>query len=385
MSSNVALRTENIQTTISQLNADFAGRTDMPGYDESRLIHIHRRNRAYVWNKDMQERCLDSILKGYYIPPIICCSVIRDGRERREIMEGGNRVTTFRRILNEDIRDLSAEERRTVEAHPITLVVMRNLTPLQQRQMFRRLNKNIRVSDGQLFAMSVDDSPLVAEAHALLYDYPGPDDANPRIPHPLRESMTTLFFDSRLGDTPAQNNLSNAVALVSGAAHGVQYITRSFNMQEQKVEGSTPISRAVIVDRLGKVFEVFRMANRSNPLTDKRRMKGQFNVGKWLGAILYDLLMNPDDTRQIQDKWAAYISRVRRGDENAEEASIITGAQNLNPTLLKKISTKVDIYLRDNRIATEVEMRTIVHPRDQPGEDVDEESEGAYDENDADI
>jgi hypothetical protein len=376
MSSNVALRTENIQTTISQLNADFAGRTDMPAYDESRLIHIHRRNRAYVWNKDMQEGCLDSILKGYYIPPIICCSVIRDGRERREIMEGGNRVTTFRRILNEDIRDLSAEERRTVEAHPITLVVMRNLTPLQQRQMFRRLNKNIRVSDGQLFAMSIDDSPLVAEAHALLNDND----------HPLRESMTTLFFDSRLGDTAAQNNLSNAVALVSGAAHGVHYITRSFNMQEQKVEDQTPISRAVVVDRLGKVFEIFRMANRSTPLTDKRRMKGQFNVGKWLGAILYDLLMNPDDTRQIQDKWTTYILRARQaGYADAEAASTIAGAQNLTPNLLKKISTKVEIYINHNRIATEVEMRTIVHPRDQPEEEVDDDSDAAYEENDADI
>jgi hypothetical protein len=352
MSTNVTLRTENIQTTVSQLNADFAGRRDTDGYDESRLIHIHRRNRAFVWDKEMQLRCLDSMLKGYYIPPIICCSVIRDGRERREIMEGGNRVTTFRRILNGDVRQLTLEEQRTVEAHPITLVVMRNLSPQQQRQMFRRLNKNVKVSDGQLFAMSIDDSPLVVEANALLYD----DN------HPLRDAMTTLFFESRLGDTSAQNNLSNAVALVSGAANGVHFIARSFNVQEVKVEDQTPISRAHVVSILGAAFEIFRIANRSAPLTDKRRMKGQFNVGKWLGAMLYDLLMNPDNTRQVQDKWANYILRVRREDDpRAEEASSLASRPHLTADVLKKISTMVDIYLRENRIATELEMINVRH------------------------
>ena len=370
LAANVSLRTETIQTTISQLNADFAGRLGTEGYNEYALFRIHRRNRPFVWNMTMQERCLDSILKGYYIPPIICCSVIHNGREFREIMEGGNRVTTFRRILNGEIRPLTDEERRTVEAHPIAVVVMRNLTLSQQREMFRRLNKNVRVSDGQLFAMSIDDSPLVAEAYALLND----DE------HPLRESMTNLFFDSRLGDTPAQNNLSNAVALVSGAANGERYITRSFNVQEAKVEASSPISRPYIVSVLGKAFEVFRIANRTIPLTDKRRMKGQFNVGKWMGAILYDLIVNPDNTRQIQDKWATYLIRVRRGDHQAEEASTIPGAQNLTPDLLKRISTKVDIYFRDNRIATEEELKTIRHPRTEEDGESDEESDGIYEE-----
>jgi hypothetical protein len=368
---SVSLRTENIQTTISQLNGDFAGRRNLHGYDEGKLIHIHRRNRAFVWNADMQVRCLDSILKGYYIPPIICCSVIRNGRELREVMEGGNRMTTFRRILNEEVRPLTAEERRIVEAHPITLVVMRNLTPFQQRQMFRRLNKGVRVSDGQLFAMSVDDSPLVAEASALLYD-----DA-----HPLRATITSLFFDTRVGDTPAQNNLSNAVALVSGAVHGVYYITRSFNAQELKVEDQTPISREALVATLDKVFEIFRIANRTLPLTDRRKMKGQLNIGRWLGAILYDIVTNPDSIRQVQDKWATYIVRVRREEDGrAEEAATIAGAQNLNPDRLKRICAKVDIYLINNRIATEAEMAAIRHPRPTV-DDEDDESEDLYEEN----
>jgi HK97 family phage prohead protease len=110
------IRIENIQTTIASLNNDFSGRNGSHDYDEKKPIHIHRRNRAFVWNAQMQESCLDSILKGYYIPPIICSSQIKQVGangyiERREVMEGGNRITTFRRILNGNVRELTEEER----------------------------------------------------------------------------------------------------------------------------------------------------------------------------------------------------------------------------------------------------------------------------------
>ena len=107
----MSIRTENIQTTISALNDDFSGRTGSLDYNEQKSVHIHRRNRAYVWNQQMQESLLDSILKGYYVPPIICCSRIISNIERREVMEGGNRITTFRRILQNEVRELTPEER----------------------------------------------------------------------------------------------------------------------------------------------------------------------------------------------------------------------------------------------------------------------------------
>lgn len=50
-----AIRTENINTSINELNEDFAGRKTMANYDESKQIHIHRRNRAFVWSKKMQK------------------------------------------------------------------------------------------------------------------------------------------------------------------------------------------------------------------------------------------------------------------------------------------------------------------------------------------
>jgi hypothetical protein len=262
------LTIENIQTTIGAINRDFSGRRGSTDYDENKRIHIHRRNRAFVWSSQMQESCLDSILKGYYIPPIISGSknmLNSAGRavERREVMEGGNRITTFRRILNGDVRELAPEERVAVESYPITHVVMQNLTSKQTREMFRRLNRNVRVSDGQLYSMSEEDSPLVREALALL------NDDN----YPLRTQITEYFFDTQNRDSDAKQNLENAVALVSGALHGPMFITKAFSRQEPHVESPNEVDRVRVVSTLGHVFDVFRQANLIVNLTDGRKKK----------------------------------------------------------------------------------------------------------------
>jgi hypothetical protein len=361
---SVHLSTENIQTTISQLNRDFSGRRESPDYDEHKLVHIHRRNRPFVWNRDMQVKLLDSILKGYYIPPIICSSRIVGFAERREVMEGGNRVTTFRKILSEEVRPLTPYERQRVEAHPITVVVMRGLTAQDQRIMFRRLNKNVKVSDGQLYSMSEEDSPLVQEALAFLND----------DHYPLREKITMHFFDTRNADNDGKCHLENVIALLSGVIYGVNFITKSYNIQEPKIESQDPIDRSTIVEVLDSILEIFTMADQQHPLQDGRKRRGQWSVGKWLGAILYDILTHIDALQTIQEKWSNYIVAFRRDEEGAEEATKLGGAQNLTATRYKKICTKVDIYLRDRRIATDVELAEIHHDEDDVSEFSEEEA-----------
>ena len=364
------IRTENIQTTLGSLNADFAGRRTSPDYDASRLVHIHRRNRAFVWNATMQERMLDSILKGFYIPPIICSQTVVDGQERREVMEGGNRITSSRRILNGEVRALTPEERRIVEAFPITLVVIRGLNAKQQREMFRRLNKNVKVSDGQLYAMSEEDSPLIQEALALLNS----------TDHPLRETITEHFGDTRGSDNAGQSSLSNAVALVSGAINGPNYITKSFDHQEEQVNKQTPIQRNVVVEMLGNAFEVFNLANTIEPLTDGRRKKGQMSVGNKLGVILYDLhaAKTPAEITAVQRKWATYIVRIRREVSMAQTLQDMRiWSANLTADRHMRISTMVSVYLQENRIMTKEEIAEIRHPR---AEDI--ESEGSEDSDD---
>jgi len=351
----MSITTENIQLTVRQLNPQFSGRRNLPDYDETKMYHIHRRNRPFVWNKEMQERFLDSLLKGYYIPPLICSSAIVGGRERREVMEGGNRITTIRKILNNEVRPLTALEREQVESQSLTIAVMRGLTSKDQRIMFRRLNKNVKVTDGQLYSMSEEDSPLVQEALAFL------NDDN----YPLRDEITAHFFDTRDADNDGKRHLENALALVSGCVHGPDYITKSYNVQEPKVESQEPVPRHIIVHTMSIILHIFTLADSRQPLLDKRKRRGQWSVGKWLGAMLYDYLTHPDESQLIQEKWASYIVRVRRDEAAAEQASILGGAQNLTATRYKRICTKVEIYLRDRRIATDEELAGIRHDEEE--------------------
>jgi hypothetical protein len=365
------IRTENIPTTIGQLNEDFAGRTTMANYDQTKLIHIHRRNRPYVWGTEMQTKLLDSILKGYYIPPIISCSQYENNNERRYVMEGGNRITTIRKIMNGEVRELTPAEYSKVTSFPITLVVMRNLTNRQQREMFRRLNKNIKVSDGQLYAMSEEDSPIVQEALRFLND----------VAYPHRARITNVFFDTVDKDNDGRKNLENAMAIVSGAHNGIQYITKSFARQEENVESQTPIEpidRELIYNKVNIILTIFERANEVIQPVDAKTKKAQFTVGTYIGVILYDILMyNGENMDEIITKWTNYIVMVRRNIPYAIEALEIKGAQNINPDKLAKKSYRVALFLAEGRIASEEETKQIKHvyANDQVSEEEEDDEE----------
>lgn len=364
------LTTETIPQSLYHLNQAFAGRNGSRDYNESALIHIHRRNRAYVWNQDMRVKLIDSILKGYPLPPIFCCSLYENGRERRYIMDGGNRVTTIRMILNGEVRELTDDEKRRVENFTISLVVMRNFSNHDLRTMFRRLNKNVKVSDGQLFAMSVEDSPLIREAHALLTD---PD-------HPLRDRITACFKDTRRYEETdkSRSDLANAVAIVSGILHGPHFITKSYNAQDEHVDRQEVLDRDQIVRVFGSICEIFHQADLQSPIRSSDRKK-QWSVGKYIGPMIYDYLCHSDRLHQIREKWIRFIVRTRdvEHSEISKSALKLEGAQNLTASHHAKVSAKVQIYLTTGRLATNLELAQYDHRdlENNSDSDVDAEEE----------
>jgi hypothetical protein len=360
----MSLRKDILQSTVGQFANQFAGRIGDPTYDNKKLYRNHKRNRAYVWNPAMQEKLIDSMLKNYPLPMFLCSSRIVNGEEIREILDGGNRTTTFQRILREEVRLLTPEERQIIMNFPITITVMYNLTSKDIREIFRRFNKGVKVSDGQLYAMAEEDSVIVCEAIALLQ----------HSDHPLREVITETFFDTRCKDTKGMTNLENAVALVSGALNGPNYITKSYNVQEEMLEKQDPIDRDAVVRVLKPVFDTFVLANTYVELLDKRKRRAQWPIGRLLGPILYEILMWPDEIPATQEKWALYIAALRREDGQAKEAIHLLGAQNLTATRHRRIAAKVTIFMKEKRIATDDELSSIVHPKTVE-EDTDDDDE----------
>jgi hypothetical protein len=368
-----SVRTQTSSTTVHDLIADFAGRVGAPNYDETKMVHIHRRNRPFVWNHKMQTNLLDSILKGYYVPPIICC--YKNGRQY--VMEGGNRITTLQRILLGAVRELSESDLLKVRVFSISVVVMRNLTPQQEREMFRRLNKSIKVSDGQLFAMSEDDSPLVREALDFLNC----------LEYPLRARITNTFGDTINKDNDGRALLANTVAILSGILHGVHFITKSFDRLEQHVENQSPIDSDRIVETFDSLLSIFESASVHKPLTDNKKKKKQFTVGYIVGAMLYDILTTDEidqvsERTAIVNKWRAYIIALRLGEELAAEAVLIKGAQNNSADKLKKICYRVHVFVHERRLATDEELKYIRHVDSDSASENSESDD--YDDSDSD-
>jgi hypothetical protein len=225
------------------------------------------------------------------------------------------------------------------------------------RILFRRLNKSVKVSDGQLYAMSEGDSPLVREALAFLND----DD------YPLRDRITKHFCDTREADNSKRDMLANAVALISGVIYGVHFLTKSFDVQDVHVSSSTLIVRDNVVAVLGIMFDIFDDADDTEPLTNNKKRRAQFTIGK-LGPIIYDYHTDIDD---FDTKWSDYLVAVRQHPD-AAEASAMSGAQNMTANRHLRVSTKVHIYLEEGRIASKEELKDITH---EEGEETEEEDE----------
>lgn len=82
--------------------------------------------------------------------------------------------------------------------------------------------------------------------------------------------------------------------------------------------------------------------------------------------------MSEDDSPLVQ---------VRRDEPGAEQASKVGGAQNLTATRYKKVCTKVDIFLRDRRVAMDEELVDVIHCNKDEEEEDHSHSEFSDDEN----
>ena len=369
------------QVCLFDLNRDFTGR-DHPtfpgGYHPARLYRLHRRQRAEVWKHEHRAMLLESILHRRYIPPIITHEVVDNGRVHRDILDGGNRISAMRRILEGGEFELTEDNRRAVERYTITVVVLRGLSPQEIRIQFRLLNRVVRVSPGHLYHMSAEDSPLVTYAYDIM--------TNPQ--NPLRPRILELFTENALKDNASKGALENVIALCAGAQHGVPHITRSFDINEPIL--GLPVNPELIETRVGLACTAIARANALMPAgwtPDGRIMRGEFNIGRYLAVILYDLLPHgtpgapgyepaPSNLDAVLDKWARIIAEARQDIPGSQaKLAVVDSARSTGTSSgRRKVSKQVDFYLAHRRMPTDTELAELVRVV-APGADPEETEE----------
>jgi hypothetical protein len=345
---------------------------------------------------------------------------MEESRMKHYLLDGGNRITALRKILNGEIRSLTQEERMKVEMYTLNVVFLSNMSEKDEREMFRRAANGVKPTDGHLYKMSEIDSHLVQLAVMILEDR--------TFLH--RALMTQVMFDTtptehgESRDTKAQANLANVVALISGLMNGPDYITKSFDRQYRWVDAVTPINKDILFRKIHDIFSIFKEADSHvttvqtlnlSSLTKpdimacldkaglqyaRNKTKGymieiakscpaamtelvtfantsgivlkdpnahikkrRLNSGDLIGLMVYDYHMMPYE--EMKAKWVQFI---REHDQNPkvikETLLTLSGAQNTTANSLAKKSKRIAIYLAENhRIATEEELANVTHPR----------------------
>lgn len=405
--------------SLGMINSNFAGRVGTLGYDGSKMFHIHRKNRPFVWPPKKQELFLDSILRSYDVQSIVCSIKTEDGRTMYNLLDGGNRITTVRKILNDEIRVLTPQERMKVERYTVNLVVQSNMSEKDEREMFRRAANGVKPTDGHLYKMSEIDSHLVQLAVMILEDRTFPHRA--LMTQVMCDTTPTDHGESR--DTKSQANLANMVALISGLMNGPDFITKSFDRQYRWVDAVTPINRDILFRKIHNILSIFKEADshvttvqtlnfsglkkhdiktcldnagvqyarnknkgelieiaKSYPAAMTQLVtfanttgivlkdpnahikKRRLNSGDLIGLMAYDYYMMP--YAEMKAKWIQFIREHDANPKIIKETLLtLSGAQNTTANSLAKKSKRIAIYLAENhRIATEDELANVLHP-----------------------
>ncbi|KAK7036168.1 hypothetical protein R3P38DRAFT_2416235, partial [Favolaschia claudopus] len=142
-----------------------------------------------VWNKEKQTGLIDSILRCYYIPPVIfAVQNLDDGSQKRTCIDGKQRLTSIHSFTGTMYfyRDNPARKtkpkkkllpeslRRQFDCRGLLCVEYQDIEGSQEREIFRRVQLGMALSTSEKLA--VIDSPREQFIRDLLEKYlNGPD------------------------------------------------------------------------------------------------------------------------------------------------------------------------------------------------------------------
>ncbi|KAI6144252.1 hypothetical protein BKA82DRAFT_4330975 [Pisolithus tinctorius] len=113
--------------------------------------------RDVVWSDEKQSGLVDSILRNYYMPPIIfAVSFQDDGSERRTCIDGKQRLTSIQKFLwykssaQNPRRKLLPQQLRTLFANKqVVCVEYSDLTDNQEREIFQRVQLGVALTPAE--------------------------------------------------------------------------------------------------------------------------------------------------------------------------------------------------------------------------------------------
>lgn len=278
--------------------ADFAGRNDMEGYDETRPIKIAEENRDFVWDEQKCKDFIRSILTGYPIPQMVICDNL--------VMDGGNRSTALfmwkRNAFTVKVgewegnydamtRELSARWNQCM----IPMTIITGATDEERSNVFENYNSGVQVTFAQKI-WNRNYLPLAHEACSLVY-------GEPKFGvFPLRDLIAQVWKKS-WRKTKTRSELGLAYQVVAGSMFGPDYCSKKFSVPAvQRLMNTT---RAQIDhSNLRAICEVFRTADPDGRIAPKHK---EWVFKNFIPAAIHDFHAHPDT---FATKWHDFLVRA---------------------------------------------------------------------------
>lgn len=331
----MASRMITSNTTISTedfLN-DFAGRPNLPGYDETKTYKIADENRDFVWSIEMCMNLIISILTGFPIPLIVICD--------NTIMDGGNRATALKlwkeNQFNVRVGDWEGNYDAMVAnsrlfgrwnrcSIPITRI--ERASPDERAQIYENYNKGVNLTFGQLIK-NRKSLPLPKLAYALV----GRDDG-----FPFRELISNVW-KSRWLETKTLSEVAFAYQIVVASMFGPNHFHTSFARHLDRMRNTT--DEQVDLSNLRSICEVIQSADPTNTFAAKKK---EIAFKKFIGAMIYDWF---NERETFADKWRTLFTQAYTTitpDQMKQIVDVKTDRAN-NSSRVRRLSQNVSDFL----------------------------------------
>ena len=333
-------------TTIEDFLDNFAGRSDMQGYDDSKPIKVAECNRDFVWKNDMQQSFIKSILQGFPIPAMC----ITNG----QIVDGGNRSTTLWLFRNGKFNVKMHEHGEAIDyakmcedrnltrrwdSAVIPQQIITNASPDQFAQIYENLNKGIQLTFGQLLE-NRRYRPWVAMAETLI------GRGNEEYQH---ADLLYRVWSPGFKKTKHRRELGFAFQVLVGAERGPAHFHLSFAEHIPLIMGNTTPT----TEHLYEILCMLDSCNQDGSVSTKKK-KQVFH--KFIGAIIHD--MHTIASNEWKEKWTNFISQAYNNLSDKKIKKIID-VGNLRATSSSRIagvSENVKRFLENNTIDSDDEI-----------------------------
>jgi hypothetical protein len=350
------MRINHTTSAIEHFLTDFAGRPEMPGYDENKSITIAEENRDFVWPPEMWVAFIISIFSGFPIPNIVICD--------NKIMDGGNRSTVLKKWRQNEFTVKFGEWEGNYDAMtpaiaaqwnrcsmPMTIIT--NATRDERSQIYENYNKGKVLTPGQsLWNRSV--RPLVAVALSLI------GRGNAQFPF---ADLIHSVWRRKWKKTPTLGELAFAFQIIVGSMFGPNSFHKMFHLHLNHI--LTVTAEQIDLSNLRFICETIQSADPQNHVNAKKK---EDIFKKFIGSMIYDIHMMPRDT--FAQKWRTFCSQAYTDITKEQLKTLIdvgTDRAN-NQSRIQRLSQKVTTFLAGNVVAAG-------EPVDYDSDDSDDTSE----------